>query len=142
MSNYLTLRYIASEYSKFGSKQYVASQIDLDAKFEKHLESLDKEKRKEIGKNLKMKTIEAGIKYAYSDFEGVGTDHLEMTKKIRYFFNVGYQIGNRRIYIKGFCLGKSGLTLLESTMGFENHHAFKDGYNSATKELVKVQKKS
>ena len=141
MSNYLRPKYILSEYSSFGSKQYVASQIELDKKFEKHLETLDREKRKEISKDLKVKTIEAGIRYAYSDFEGIGIDHLEMDKKIKYFFNVGYQIGNRRIYINGLSLGESGLTLHESTFGFENHHAFKKGYNYAREELVKVQKK-
>ena len=54
MSNYLRPKYILSEYSSFGSKQYVASQIELDKKFEKHLETLDREKRKEISKNLKV----------------------------------------------------------------------------------------
>ena len=140
MSNYLRVRYILSEYSKFGSKQYVASQIELDAKFEKHLENLDTEKKKEINEHLKSKTIEEGIRYAYTDFEGIGFEHLEMDKKIRYFFNVGYQIGNRRIYIKGLSFGESGLPLSETTSGFENHHAFKKGYNSAKGKLVKVKK--
>ena len=117
MSNYLRTKYVLSEYSRFGAKQYVASQIELDKKFEKHLETLDREKRKEISKDLKAKTIEAGIRYAYSDFEGIGTDHLEMDKKIKLLEIEGvdttkYHLPKRWYDEKIVCLGIVALLIV------------------------------
>lgn len=132
--NYGNNKYIHQGKFAQGAKQYWADKIAREQRFEKNLQSLSKQQRTSKERAEKDIMLETGIFFA---FLGANEDIIECLpeeiKKHR-FFNVGIEVGKRRLRILGSNCYLYGMAPEEFLDIIKNNDEFKLGYSEAEKK--------
>lgn len=132
--NFGNNKYVHQEKDTQGAKQYWADKIVREQRFEKYLQSLSKQQRTSKERAEKNIMLETGIFFA---FLGANEDILECLpeeiKKHR-FFNVGIEVGKRRLRILGSNCYLYGMAPEEFLDIIKNNDEFKLGYSEAEKK--------
>lgn len=132
--NYGNNKYVHQEKDTQGAKQYWADKIAREERFEKYLQSLSKQQRTSKERAEKNIMLETGIFFA---FLGANEDIIEclpeeITK--HRFFNIGIEVGKRRLRILGSNCYWDGIDPEEFLEIIKNNSEFKLGYSEAEKK--------
>lgn len=146
--DYWNIGYICNPRTSQGTKQHIAEKIAIDEKNEKTLKTLSAFQITSQERAEKKTMLNRGIAFAYSDVNGNKFGTLSEDIREHRFFKKGYEIGNKRMRIKGSDCFLKGLSIEECPEEDREHHEFIAGYEAAkerhlnsgkpkTKKLVK-----
>lgn len=132
--NYGNNKYVHQEKDAQGAKQYWADKIAREERFEKYLQSLSKQQRTSKEKAEKNLMLKEGISFAYLDINGDIINFLPEEIRKHRFFQLGLEIGKRRLRILGSNCYLYGIDPEEFLEIIKNNSEFKLGYSEAEKK--------